>query len=397
MSKSNSLIWRLLRKNVSTAQLAGFSIAGLVGLFIVAVAVQFYNDVTPIFSADDSFIGRDYIIITNHINGMDSFLGANPVFSDDEINDIQSQPWATRLGRFTTSQYSITASVGMGEHSMSTKMFFEAIPDEFLDIDPAEWDFDPKHPEIPVIVARDYLSIYNFGFAAAQGMPQVSENMVSMVPITFILSGAGRRDTIPGRIVGFSNRLNTIVVPQEFLAWSNQRYSLLRHQQPSRLIIEINTLSDPGIENYMSQHGYDIAGDKANSHKTTYFITIMTSIVAFIGLVISALAFLILMLSIYLLLQKNSQRLHDLLILGYPPAEIAAPYIRLVVGINVTVLIIALAAAIIARSLYMPLLSQIGNAGGSVAVSIAVATAIMTLITAGNVIAIRRRIRSLWV
>lgn len=396
MSKSNSLIWRLLRKNVSTGQLAGFSLASLVGLVIVAVAVQFYHDVAPIFSADDSFIGRDYIIISNHISGMGSFMGAKPVFSDDEIDDIQSQPWAMRLGRFTTSQYSITASVGMGGHSMSTKMFFEAIPDEFLDIDPAQWDFDPKHPEIPVIVARDYLSIYNFGFAAAQGMPQVSENMVSMVPITFILSGAGHRDTIPGRIVGFSNRLNTIVVPQEFLSWSNNRYSLLRHQQPSRLIIEINSMSDPGIDDYMSQHGYDIAGDKANSRKTTYLVTIMTTIVAVIGLVISALAFLVLMLSIYLLLQKNSRRLRNLLILGYPPAQIAAPYIRLVVAINVAVLIIAIAATIIVRSLYMPLLTQIGDAGGSVVGSIIVATAIMALITAVNIVAIRRRIRSLW-
>lgn len=396
MSKSNSLIWRLLRKNVSTGQLAGFSVASLVGLVIVAVAVQFYHDVAPIFSADDSFIGRDYIIISNHISGMGSFMGAKPVFSDDEIDDIQSQPWAMRLGRFTTSQYSITASVGMGGHSMSTKMFFEAIPDEFLDIDPAQWDFDPKHPEIPVIVARDYLSIYNFGFAAAQGMPQVSENMVSMVPITFILSGAGHRDTIPGRIVGFSNRLNTIVVPQEFLSWSNNRYSLLRHQQPSRLIIEINSMSDPGIDDYMSQHGYDIAGDKANSRKTTYLVTIMTTIVAVIGLVISALAFLVLMLSIYLLLQKNSRRLRNLLILGYPPAQITAPYIRLVVAINVAVLIIAIAATIIVRSLYMPLLTQIGDAGGSVVGSIVVATAIMALITAVNIVAIRRRIRSLW-
>ena len=396
MSKNNSLIWRLLRKNVSTGQLAGFSVASLVGLVIVAVAVQFYHDVAPIFSADDSFIGRDYIIISNHISGMGSLMGAKPVFSDDEIDDIQSQPWAMRLGRFTTSQYSITASVGMGGHSMSTKMFFEAIPDEFLDIDPAQWDFDPKHPEIPVIVARDYLSIYNFGFAAAQGMPQVSENMVSMVPITFILSGAGHRDTIPGRIVGFSNRLNTIVVPQEFLSWSNNRYSLLRHQQPSRLIIEINSMSDPGIDDYMSQHGYDIAGDKANSRKTTYLVTIMTTIVAVIGLVISALAFLVLMLSIYLLLQKNSRRLRNLLILGYPPAQIAAPYIRLVVAINVAVLIIAIAATIIVRSLYMPLLTQIGDAGGSVVGSIIVAMAIMALITAVNIVAIRRRIRSLW-
>ena len=55
-----SIVWQLLRRNISVAQLAGYAIANLVGLAIVLTAVQFYRDVTEVWNSEDSFISRDY-------------------------------------------------------------------------------------------------------------------------------------------------------------------------------------------------------------------------------------------------------------------------------------------------------------------------------------------------
>ena len=41
------LMWKLLRQHISKMQLVGFSVANLVGLTIVILAVQFYSDVLP--------------------------------------------------------------------------------------------------------------------------------------------------------------------------------------------------------------------------------------------------------------------------------------------------------------------------------------------------------------
>ena len=246
-------MWKLLRKNISAGQLTGFSIANLIGLTIVILAVQFYGDVKPLFNDEESFISRDYLVITHKVTGMGALLGANATFSDDAIADIEAQPWVRKVGRFTTSAYSVYASVGLGGdgRSLSSKMFFESIPSEFIDVEADDWHFSPSHPVVPVIVSKDYLSLYNFGFAAAQGMPKISEGMVGMIPLQFTLSGAGRSEVLPGRIVGFSNRLNTIVVPEEFMQWSNERYSSAPAQAPARLIVEVNTPGDVKITQYM--------------------------------------------------------------------------------------------------------------------------------------------------
>ena len=180
---SGGLMWKLLRKNISAGQLTGFSIANLIGLTIVILAVQFYGDVKPLFNDEESFISRDYLVITHKVTGMGALLGANATFSDDAIADIEAQPWVRKVGRFTTSAYSVYASVGLGGdgRSLSSKMFFESIPSEFIDVEADDWHFSPSHPVVPVIVSKDYLSLYNFGFAAAQGMPKISEGMIGMI------------------------------------------------------------------------------------------------------------------------------------------------------------------------------------------------------------------------
>lgn len=392
------LMWKLLRKHISTPQLIGFSIANLIGLTIVILAVQFYCDVLPVFTDEESFIRKDYLIITRNISSAGAIMGTSAEFSDEDIADIEQQPWCRRVGKFTSSKFSIIASIGGGSSPMiRTMFFFESIPNNFIDVDSTSWHFDPQRPQVPVILSREYLSLYNFGFAATQGMPKVSEGEVSSVPLTFNLAGNGHSDMMNGRIVGFSNRLNTIIVPDEFMRWANARYGTGEVQQPLRLVVEVNRPGDPKIQAYMDAHKYMIAGDKMASSKTYYFLTLIIIIVIVIGVLISLLSFFVLMLSIYLLLQKNTKKLQDLIMLGYSPRQVSAPYVKMVVLINVAVLIASVVLMLVARGCYMPMLREMGTNGGTIIPALIVAVVIMAAITTGNVWAIRRKVNSLWI
>ena len=393
-----NLLWKLLRKHISPAQLIGFSIANLVGLTIVILAVQFYNDVKPVFSDEESFIRKDYIVITRSVTGVGAMMGESSEFDDAAIADIESQPWCRKVGRFTSSDFSIYATVGLGNsgRAMRSQFFFEAIPTDFIDVADAEWDFDPRKPEVPVIVSRDYLSLYNFGFAATQGLPRISEGQVGMIPLAFTFTGNGLNEVMPGRIVGFSNRLNTVIVPEKFLNWANERYGTGGTRHPLRLIIEVNSPGDVKIEQYMADKHYDVAGDKNQAGKASYFLTIIVSIVIAVGIVISLLSFFELMLSIYLLLQKNTQRLRDLLQLGYSPAQVSRSYVLMVLAINAIVLALSIMLMLIARAHYLPMLEALDVPHGSVWQAIAIGVIIMSTITIGNIIAIRRKVASLW-
>jgi len=393
----NDIIWKLLRQHISKGQLIGFAIANLIGLTIVLLAVQFYRDVRPVFNDEESFIRKDYLIITRAVTGAGAMMGNNGEFTDADISDLEEQPWCRQVGKFLNSDFAIDARLGVGNgHAMRSQFFFEAIPDEFIDIDPDEWGFNTAKPEVPVIISRDYLSLYNFGFAATQGMPRISEGQAEMIPLEFTLSGNGQRNIMPGRIVGFSNRLNTVIVPQEFMEWANRHYGTGIPQQPQRLIVEVNSPGDVKIEQYMDEHHYEVAGDKMSSSKANYFLTVISGIVIAVGVIISLLSFFVLMLSIYLLLQKNTSKIQDLLLLGYSPAQVSKHYITLVVALNAAVLMLAIVLMLFGRMTYMGMIRAFGVGGSSIWVSILVGILIMGAITAGNIHAIRQKINSLW-
>ena len=392
-----SLLSKLLRKNVSSMQLGGSAIANLIGLIIVGIALQFYLDLRPIFNDEESFVKSDYLVVTRKVTGMDALMGGSEI-SEAEVADIEAQPWVRRVGRFTASDYEVRAAVALGSSgaAMTTQLFFESIPAEFLDVNSAEWRFDERNPVIPVIVSKDYLSLYNFGFAAAQGMPKISEGMAGMIPLQFTISGNGLSQSFSGRIVGFSARVNTILVPEEFIHWSNSRFGSGSAAGASRLIVEVNAPGDIKIEQYIADHNFEVAGDKANSNKAGYLFTIAVSVVAAVGVLISLLSFFVLILSIMLLLQKNTKKLQDLLQLGYTPMQVSGYYIRLVLRVNDVVLIIALVLIFVARLIYLPMLEPLGIEAASTALTIVAVIGLVALITIGNAVAIMRHVNKLW-
>lgn len=395
------LLWKLLGKQVSKVQLAGFAVANVVGLAIVMLGVQFYADIAPLF-CDDGVMGNDYLVVTKRVSGFSAlkgFVGGNSgaTFTEEDLSDLKEQEWVASVGTFTTSNYPIYGSVELQGRGLRTSFFFESVPDEFIDVDTKEWTFDPNNPQIPIIVSKDYLSLYNFGFAASQGMPQLSEGMVGMVPIVFRMTlPGGGFEYIPGRIVGFSNRLNTIIVPDAFMKWSNERYAPGVSEYPSRIIVKVKGLANPKMEAYFNANGYEIAGDKMNNSKASGMLSMIMSVVVVVGLVICFLSFFVLILSIYLLMQKNADKLKNLLILGYSPMQVSCLFVKLVIALNAVVFVVAVTILLLARMAYLSMLEALALDGASMIWAVASGAIVLAAISCGNVFAIRKKISSLW-
>ena len=390
-----NIIQRLLRKNLSMAQLVGFTLANFIGLLIVLLGLQFYTDVRSIWQDEDSFMQKDYLVINKRVSGSGLLTGERASFSADEIADIERQSWVRKVGRFSSADYRLSASIEQAERSMSTYMFFESIPSEFVDVDSDEWGYEEGDNVVPIIISKDYLSLYNFGFASSTGLPQFSETMIGSIPMRLRISSAKGSAELQGRIVGFSNRLNTILVPQEFMDWSNQRYGRTAgaRADPSRLIIDVSSPGDVKIKDYIAEHGYEIAGDKANS-TASYFLNVATGVVLAIGAVITILSLFVLLLSISLLMQKNRQKMHSLIMLGYELKEVGRPYRQLVVAVNAVAYLLAAGAMLAMRMLYIDAVRAMGASETTVWMSLGVGAMITIVVILFNIISINRKVAS---
>ena len=138
--------------------------------------------------------------------------------------------------------------------------------------------------------------------------------------------------------------------------------------------------------------------DKLDAEKTTYFLRMMVSMVMIIGLVISILSFYILMLSIYLLVQKNSSKLENLLLIGYSPANVAKPYQVLTMSLNLVVLIIAWVILFFVRGYYMEFIEAIfpDIEEDTMLPAVCLGMLLFLIVSILNILAIRRKVMSIW-
>ena len=394
-----SLVWKLLRRHVSVPQFAGFFFANLLGMLIVLLSVQFYYDVLPVFTQGDSFIKKDYLIVSKRISMVSSFSGRSNTFSAADIDEIKAQKFCKSVGAFTSSRYKVSASMGVeGMAYMSTEMFFESVPDRFVDADLKDWHFAEGDPVVPIILPRSYLTIYNFGFAQSRSLPKLSEGLMSLIQMDIMMRGNGRVEQYKGNIVGFSNRLNTILVPQSFMEWANKNFAPNAEAQPARLIIEVSNPADSSIAGYFQKKGYETEDGKLDAGKTTYFLRLIVGIVLGVGLFISILSFYILMLSIFLLLQKNTTKLESLLLIGYSPNRVALPYQILTVGLNIVVLLLSIGLVTWLRSYYIEsirlLFPQLET--GSLWAAIGMGILLFLIVSIINILAVKRKVLSIW-
>ena len=395
------LLWKLLRQHVSIGQLAGFFLANLLGMLIVLLSLQFYEDVVPAFSGEDGVIKNTYIILSKRIAAVSTLRGEAQTFSEGDISDLSQQSFVRKVGVFTASQYQVYASLSKGGIGMGTDMFFESVPDDFVDI---KWPASATSQEagqlseVPIILPRTYLALYNFGFAQTKNLPKLSEGVVSMIPMDIRLRGEGGKEMrLKGRVVGFSTRLNTVLVPESFMQRTNADLAPTASAAPTRLIVEVKNPADDAIATYVQERGYELEDNSLEAGRATYFLKITAAIVMAVGLLISALSFYILMLSVFLLVQKNAEKLQNLLLIGYSRARVALPYQLLTIGLNAAVLLIAVALLFWVRDWYLHRLWQMFPAlsEGSVNSTLLIGLALFSLVSFLNALAIRRKITSI--
>lgn len=392
-----NVINRLLSKNVSGVQLAGFILSNFVGLAIVIAGVQFWEDIRSIWESEDSFIRKDYLVVNKKVTASSTLGTSSSDFTEEEIADLEKQPWVRKVGRFSTPGYRVGAYMSQGGKALSTEMFFESIPSEFIDLGDTDWKFRPESGEVPIIISKDYLTLYNFGFATSQGMPQVSEKMMSSVPlkIRMVSEDGTRMEMMDGRVVGFSNRLNTILVPMEFLEWSNARLAAEAAERPSRrLIVDVSSPGDVAITRYLEEHDLELAGDKSGS-QASYMLNVVTGVMVGVGSVITVLSFFILLLSISLLMQKNREKLHALIMLGYDLRAVGAPFRRLIVMVGLVSWLLGVGAMLIFRQMYAGSLAGVSGAHlSSIWISVGLGLILALLSILFNVISVGRKVKA---
>lgn len=366
-----------------------------IAMLLILVALQVSHDFNELLYGERNRSERaDFLVINKKITNEMMGDRNKSIFSQQEIADLVKQPFVEGHGIITSSQFRVTGQA-LG---FSTELFFEAVPDTFIDVKNDEWKWQQGQQVIPLILPSDFLDLFNFGFAIGNSMPQISEESIKALDMNITISQGLRQGQFTAKIAGFSDRISSILVPMSFMQWANGIYGTGTGagQQPSRMIIKTNDPSDPALVKYLEEHGYSTNNEKLRFSKQRLVVQTVTSVVGFFGLVLLMFALLVFSMFIQLVVASCRKEIRLLITLGVAPGQLQRyllkQFIPLYIGIGLISLLIVAAlqwwvSALLAQhKMYV-------SAWPGIATLIA-AAAIMLLVYLVNLLAVKKHIRS---
>jgi len=170
---------------------------------------------------------------------------------------------------------------------------------------------------VPVIVAQDMLNLYNFGFALGKGLPQLSRSTIGLITVNIIVRGAQGEKEYYGKIVGFSERIPSVIVPESFMKWANKNIGENREENPSRVILKVNNPTDPRLASFFEKNEYQINQDRLQASRAGTVIQTVMSLIGIIGFFFILLSFVIFLTNFRVILAEAQREIELLKQLGY--------------------------------------------------------------------------------
>lgn len=315
---TSTILDKILWKGKNKWLLAGAAVGTFTGLFLLLSTLQFYVDVQKLLRGDAN-PNDQYVQINKKVNLFNT-LGVKASFTEDDIEELKSKPFIESVGRFTANDFKASASSDM--LGFYTELFFESIPSEFLDVSEPDFRWSEGSQTVPILISKDYLALYNFGFAPSQGLPQVTPATIGKLAMEISLSGRGKKQEFKGRIVGFSNRINSILVPPDFMVWANQNFGS-ESGQASRLILKVENALSKEFQDFLKEKSYEVSTGKLLGSQFGVLLKVVLGIVWVMGLLILALSMLVFVLNFQLLVAQSRPEIRLLLETGHFPNQIS--------------------------------------------------------------------------
>jgi hypothetical protein len=350
------MIWKVLKSEFRLWQSLGIMVLISLGISVILLTIRFYADIKPAFRVHDLW-ETEQIIISKKIKSditASQLLGKSkkPGFSPDEIENIKSLPFIDDVAIFESGHFQTIVRIDSKLlDDFYSEIFFESVPAHIISIPKNTWTWQQGDEFIPIILPKFYLNLYNFGFASTQNLPQISEKAAYSIPFQITLIGNEHKKQFSARIVGFTDKINSILVPQNFLQYANSTFATSK-SLPSRLVLLTKNPSAPELLAFLSEQDYDYNQSLLNNSKAQILINTGSSIVLIIGLIISLMAFWLFMMTSQLFLYRSKDKIHILKILGYSQKEILFPMIISHITIYFTALSLSIIPFSIIKSLY---------------------------------------------
>lgn len=322
-----AILWQRQKKRQLVAAGTGLAL----GMAFVLLAMQLYLSTRQTFSAEQRPESQyEYLILNKPVSGLNSLsllskrFGA--AFKPYEWNALAEQPFIVDVAPFTTNQFSISSNL-QEEMGMYADLFFEAVPDAFLDTLPPDWGWEEGDTFLPVIMNKDWLDLYNFNVAVMYNLPQLSEESVKELNFRVRVAGQGQTKLFSSKVVAFSYRLPSLMIPLSFMEWGNKNFGE-KEDGIYKLMVAVEDAADPDLKAYLQEKGFEANTEKTGRQSFRAIAQATASLIGVIGALFILLSILLVTITLQLLISRAKDEVAMMIILGYAPTQVQSSLLR---------------------------------------------------------------------
>jgi len=338
----NSLLKKIIRTASGRIRFIMAIIGLSVALLLIFSAVQIemnYHDLLEGKTNQDSV--ANFLVINKVLN---SKTFGSTTLQANEIEKIKQQKFIEDVGILTPSRYKASVQSYSEMFPFYTEISFESVPASFIDVNNKDWKWDNQSNYIPMIAPNMFLDFYNFQFSLSQNLPQLTQEVVKMIVFKVNIHTPGGMVSFNGRVVGFSDRISSLLVPEEFMEWANMHYGSNQSSQPSRVIIRTKDPGNPELVQFLKDNDLVTDADKTRFSKYRQIVNAVVNISWVTGAVMLLFALLIFTLFIQLTIASCKEEIELLITLGASPVQLQRFLMRQFFPSNLIIIIISLIA-----------------------------------------------------
>jgi hypothetical protein len=314
---------KLLFKNQDRKQLVIAMIGAFMGITFLITSIHYLIKVNE-FGQGADILGPNTIIVQKKVSNSSSLNLTKTDFSKNEIKSMIDEPFIKDVRPVISNNFDVSFQTDdpMVPY-FRTDVFIQTVDENFLDVKTTKWHWSKGDQFVPIIMPREFLVMLNT-FMSASGIPQVSDDLAMGIKFKFKLWNSEKQieERVDAKIIGFTNEVSSLLVPESFMKYGNDMYSDGSDQKITQIMISGEESQFGLVEDLLTKRGLESKNSQMMIGRLKSVVGTLILVVLGVSIIAVFVSGLVLIQYMQLLMSRNLYEVRTLMRMGYHPSEL---------------------------------------------------------------------------
>ena len=309
---------KLLYKNQDKKQLVIAIIGAFMGITFLITSIHYLIKVND-FGKGSDILGPNTIIVQKKVTNSSSLNMTKTDFSENEIKKIKAEPFIQDVQPVISNNFDVSfETADPMVPRFRSDVFIQTVDQKFLDVKSTKWHWKEGDKFVPIIMPRDFLVMLNT-FMSSSGIPQISDDLAMDIKFKFTLKGETDKEWVDARIIGFTNEVSSILVPESFMEYGNAKYTSGKEKKITQIMISGKESEFGLVEDLLKKRGLESKNAQMVVGRLKSVVGTLFLVVLGISIIAVFVSGLVLIQYMQLLMSRNAYEVRTLLRIGFFP------------------------------------------------------------------------------